>query len=57
LPVYRHPFHNALGLNLVEEFPNAEGYYHGCLSLPLFQELSDEEVERVITAVTEVSGA
>lgn len=33
------------------DFPNAEALSKGCLSLPLFPEMTDEEVEHVIEAV------
>ena len=32
-------------------FPNAEKYYEGCLSLPLFPRMTDQDVERVISAL------
>ncbi len=36
------------------EFPGADAYYAGCLSLPMFPALTDAEVDRVINAVGEV---
>jgi UDP-4-amino-4,6-dideoxy-N-acetyl-beta-L-altrosamine transaminase len=56
LPVYRHPAHALPGLDCDAAFPGAERYYRGCLSLPLFQDLTDEEAGRVIAAVHEVCG-
>jgi perosamine synthetase len=47
IPLYRHPYHGIK--NYEEKFPHAEKYYHGALSLPLFQDLSDEEFEYVIS--------
>jgi perosamine synthetase len=49
-PVYHHPFHAHRGKP--SGFPQAEDYYRRCLSLPLHPGLTDEEVERVIDAVT-----
>ena len=54
MPVYHHPFHAGRGGADRSKFPNAEQYYSGCLSLPLHPGLTDEEVERVIGAVTEL---
>jgi perosamine synthetase len=57
MPVYHHPFHGQRKTIDRNQFPNAEHYYRGCLSLPLHPGLTDEEVERVITAVTDLVGA
>lgn len=53
IPCYRHPYHAAAGWNPAD-FPNAEAYYAECLSLPMFPDLSDAEVDRVVDAVREV---
>lgn len=57
MPVYRHPFHAKRGRIEHGQFPEAEHYYRGCVSLPLHPGLTDEDVERVIAAVTELAGA
>jgi len=54
MPVYHHPFHAGRAGAGHSEFPNAEKYYAGCLSLPLHPGLADEEVERVVAAVTDL---
>jgi perosamine synthetase len=54
MPVYHHPFHAQRENVDRNRFPNAEHYYRGCLSLPLHPGLTDEEVERVIAAVTDL---
>jgi len=52
VPVYRHPFYsNRYEIN-PQDFPTAEGYAARCLSLPIHPEMGDEEIERVIGAVT-----
>lgn len=33
------------------DFPNAETYYNGCLSLPMFPAMKDSDVERVAVAI------
>jgi UDP-4-amino-4,6-dideoxy-N-acetyl-beta-L-altrosamine transaminase len=52
IPLYRHPFHRGLGRP--QDFPGAESYYNGCLSLPLHAALTDADAERVVAAVREV---
>ena len=54
MPVYHHPFHAERSKVDRSQFPNAEQYYRGCLSLPIHPGLTDEEVERVIAAVTDL---
>ena len=49
-PVHQHPFHELDP----EMFPNAERYYRGCLSLPIFGTMTDAEVEHVVKSVREV---
>jgi perosamine synthetase len=52
IPVYRQPYYaNRYGYNTAA-FPAAESYYNGCLSLPLFPGLTDEDVEHVIASIT-----
>jgi len=57
IPVHHHPYHRNRaevgdgGLQAVER------YYRECLSLPLHAGLTDEEVDRVVRAVTTVAGA
>jgi dTDP-4-amino-4,6-dideoxygalactose transaminase len=57
IPVYHHPFHAERTKADRSQFPQAEDYYHGCLSLPLHPGLTDEEVERVVTAVSDLVSA
>jgi perosamine synthetase len=38
------------------QFPVAEAYYEGCISLPIYPEMTDDDVDRVIEAVTDVIG-
>jgi UDP-4-amino-4,6-dideoxy-N-acetyl-beta-L-altrosamine transaminase len=53
IPVYRHPYYvRRYGIDPAT-FPESEHYYHGCLSLPFYPALTDEDVERVIAAVTQ----
>jgi len=53
IPVYRQPYYvERYGIDPAA-FPESERYYRGCLSLPFFPGLTDEDVERVIGAVTQ----
>jgi UDP-4-amino-4,6-dideoxy-N-acetyl-beta-L-altrosamine transaminase len=51
IPLYRQPFHRGLGRP--QDFPSAERYYGGCLSLPLHAALTDADAQRVVSAVRE----
>jgi UDP-4-amino-4,6-dideoxy-N-acetyl-beta-L-altrosamine transaminase len=54
MPVYRHPLYAERYRIDPADFPEAERYYASCLSLPLYPGLTDEDVEHVIGAVTEL---
>lgn len=45
IPVYRHPYYESTG---VDEMPGSEKFYEGCLSLPLFPDLSVDDQLHVI---------
>ncbi len=50
VPVYRHDAHRAAA---PVDLPGAEAYYAGCLSLPLYPGLRDEDLDRVLGALEE----
>jgi len=52
IPVHLMPYYRRLGWKK-GDFPDAEGYYERCLSLPMYPTLSDEEQEFVIKTVLE----
>src|SRR5690606_38872352 len=57
IPVYRQPYYSErFGLR-PQDSPALEDYYPQCLSLPLCQDMTDEEAERVVMAVREAIGA
>ncbi|MBK1784351.1 DegT/DnrJ/EryC1/StrS family aminotransferase [Prauserella cavernicola] len=56
VPVYWHPVFEDLGYRR-GLCPNAERYYAEQLSLPLFPDLTDSDVDRVITSVRSFFGA
>jgi len=57
IPVYRHPYYaKRYGLDPAG-FAEAENYYRGCLSLPFYPALTDDDVARVIASVTKAANA
>lgn len=54
IPLYRHPvFADKMG-DVSEYFPQMEAYYEQALSLPLYFDLSEEDVETVVKNLKEV---
>lgn len=53
IPVSTQPDFRRHGMG-TERLPGAEAYYASCLSLPMFPALSDDDVDRVASAVLEV---
>lgn len=49
IPIHRQPYYQALGPQ--PDLPGAEAYYERCLSLPLFNGMEDEDVDRVAEAL------
>ena len=54
-PLHLHPFYGTFLGYQPGDFPNAERISKQCVSLPLFPQMTDGEVERVIQAVREAS--
>jgi UDP-4-amino-4,6-dideoxy-N-acetyl-beta-L-altrosamine transaminase len=52
IPVYRQPYFT--GLYGPMRLPGAEAYYAGVLALPLFPAMTDQDVERVAGALTDM---
>jgi len=57
IPVYWHPYYREQHGYDRGLCPHAEDYYHGCLSLPCFPGLTEEQQRRVVDAVRELVGA
>jgi UDP-4-amino-4,6-dideoxy-N-acetyl-beta-L-altrosamine transaminase len=55
IPVYWHPYYQKRYGYELGKCPNAEAYYSRCLSLPLYESLSDQEVDYVIKTVIEAT--
>jgi len=54
LPVHMQPYYRRRYGE--QSLPGAERYYAGCLSLPLFPAMADEDVDWVVQALVEVIG-
>jgi perosamine synthetase len=52
IPVPRQPWFREHCGTRPQDFPGAEAYYAGCLSLPLFPAMQDHDMDRVIGALT-----
>ncbi len=53
VPVHRQPFWQTHAL-AQRDLPNADRFYLNTLSLPLYADMSDDDPERVIAALSEV---
>jgi len=54
IPVHRQPYYQArYG---AQDLPGADAWYARCLSLPLYPGMADEDVARVVDALTEALG-
>ena len=52
IPIHLHPYYRALGFT-EGQFPKAEAFFAGCLSLPLHPKLSEADQEFVVQTLTE----
>ncbi|MNL07021.1 UDP-4-amino-4,6-dideoxy-N-acetyl-beta-L-altrosamine transaminase [compost metagenome] len=52
IPVHTQPYYQELGFR-PGDFPEAEHYYEGAISLPMYATLSDSEQDRVVAALAE----
>jgi UDP-4-amino-4,6-dideoxy-N-acetyl-beta-L-altrosamine transaminase len=50
IPVYMHPYYAQMGFN-PNEFPAAQNYYREAISIPMFQTMSDEQQDQVVTSL------
>lgn len=50
IPVHTQPWYQAMGFR-VGDFPEAENYYEQALSLPMFPNLTDDQLETVVKAL------
>lgn len=52
IPVHTQPYYESLGFKR-GDFPAAEDYYSAAISLPMFPELTEEQVDYVVSKVSE----
>ena len=51
IPVYRHPYYSSVGFD-AEDFPEAERYYSGAISLPMYPALTNDQQVEVVQRLT-----
>jgi dTDP-4-amino-4,6-dideoxygalactose transaminase len=54
IPLYRHPFFAKGSEDISEYFPEMENYYAQALSLPLYFDMEEEDVDRVVSALKKI---
>ncbi len=54
IPIHRQPYYRALNPDLT--LPGAEAYYSHCLSLPLYPDMTEADVDTVVRALAQVLG-
>lgn len=56
IPVHLQPYYQALGFR-PGDFPAAEAFYAGAITLPLYPTLTDAQQDEVVAVLTEILGA
>lgn len=51
MPIYRHPYYSQMKKYNPADFPSAEDYFSRAISLPIYHSLSEEEVDRTVSAL------
>jgi dTDP-4-amino-4,6-dideoxygalactose transaminase len=54
IPVYRHPFFSPYG-GTPSDFPACEAYFSRCISLPIYPDMSDGDVDDVVEALNKIA--
>ncbi|MBV0914161.1 UDP-4-amino-4,6-dideoxy-N-acetyl-beta-L-altrosamine transaminase [Anianabacter salinae] len=55
IPVPAHPYYRAQGFD-PQDYPASWGYYHECLSLPLFYDLTDDQQDHIVGVLKGLDG-
>lgn len=55
IPIYKQPYYQRLGFNEVG-FSNCEKYYETCISIPIFPNMTDQDVTTVVATIKKVLG-
>ena len=53
IPVHTQPYYQALGYKQ-GDYPNAETFYAHCISLPLYPDLTDEDLVEIVKRIKEI---
>lgn len=53
IPVHTQPYYQTQGYQW-GDYPNAEEYYNHCISLPLYPDLTDEDLEEIVKRIKEL---
>jgi dTDP-4-amino-4,6-dideoxygalactose transaminase len=56
VPVHWHPYYRERFGTRIGQFPEAERFYRGAISIPLYPRMEDADVERVISIVRRAAG-
>jgi UDP-4-amino-4,6-dideoxy-L-N-acetyl-beta-L-altrosamine transaminase len=56
IPLYRHPFFTKRAGDISEYFPEMEAYYAQALSLPLYYDLTEDDVNKVVESLRKAFG-
>ncbi|MGA8212727.1 MAG: DegT/DnrJ/EryC1/StrS family aminotransferase [Candidatus Sulfotelmatobacter sp.] len=54
IPLHRQPYYREKYGYSIRDFPHAEDAFSRCLSLPIYPDLRDDQLERVVEAVTDI---
>ncbi len=54
IPVHTHPFYAGY-LTKDDKFPVCEDYYRSCISLPIYPDMTESDIEDVVTAVNRIA--
>lgn len=55
IPLHLHSYYERTWGYVRGQFPVAEKYFNGCISLPIYPTMTDDEVDRVVEAIRNVS--
>lgn len=53
IPIHCQPYYKNLGFN-IGDFPNAESYYEQAITLPLFPELTREQIDLIVDSLSRI---
>lgn len=54
IPLHRHPYYVRTYGSMPEDFPRAENAFSRCFSLPIFPDMTEEQMSRVVRSVQQI---